>query len=193
MLVFDIPADLRTRLRGLDDLTVGHIVGQHLANEFLSQAKLRIGEHSRQFRRGGSGKKRNAIPFPSMRTNLSKPAIRKEESRHDGRGAEDDVATHLSFRAQATASVTSVSVIPSFFRRERTSSARPSRNGRSTIVSPSVLTSKYSTLPNREMTAFGSVIWFLTVFFASMDAFARKQEDLTRQQERRNFEGAGIK
>src|SRR5882757_7093335 len=111
------------------------------------------------------------------RTQPTHAAAGEYQCRHNDRCVKDHARAHACLRAHEVAAVTSSSSIPSWERRARTSSARLFCSGRRMMHAPSVLTSKYSTPVKRATTFLGRVIWFLVVFFASMDtSFKEKKE-----------------
>lgn len=141
-LILRIPADLRTRRSHLHHIAPGQIVAEQLSPHFQFEPEFWIGQDAGEFRSSCRRYQRYAVALLPIPPQPFQPTTLEQQSRDYGRSIKNDSRTHERRRAHATASSTSCSAIPSCASRARTSSARLSRSGRSTIRSPSVLTSK---------------------------------------------------
>src|SRR5690606_4986123 len=159
-------------------------VGQEVRQQLLlfqgRQLELGIGQDAQQFTgRLPADQRLQLLLLPGVAYPGQASCIEDQRRQHDV-GVEHDPAHQR--RAQATASSTSCSVIPSCSSFSRTAWAFWTRTGVRTIRPPSTVTSKYSAASTPDTAALGSVIWFFEVSLASMGSlrkFQRKSYFLT--------------
>src|SRR5208282_445120 len=94
----------------------------------LGEPELRIAKNPREFPPSCRGDQRHSATLPPVRTEPSQTAGRKQQRGENNIGIEyhspGGLRGHLVSRAQSTASLTSLSVMPSFSRCAQTSSTR---------------------------------------------------------------------
>src|SRR5690606_2750033 len=137
-------------------------VGQKVRQQLLlfrgRQLELGIGQDAQEFTgRLPADQRLQLLVLPGVAYPGQASGTEDQRRQHDV-GVEDDPSHHC--RAQATASSTSCSVIPSCSSFSRTAWAFWTRTGVRTIRPPSTVTSKYSAASTPDTAALGSVIWF---------------------------------